>query len=110
MTTPPMSSDTTGVMIRTYRFRLKPTAAQHNRQRAALDRSRYLYNAALEERIDCCRKTGQGSTFFQQSDALTVLRKDGIVFSRSMETAPLKALDHAYKAFGCAMRINLRLE
>jgi len=97
-------------MIRTYRFRLKPTAAQHNRQRAALDRSRYLYNAALEERIDCCRKTGQGSTFFQQSDALTVLRKDGIVFSRSMETAPLKALDHAYKAFGCAMRINLRLE
>lgn len=86
-------------MIRTYRFRLKPTAAQHNRLRAALDRSRDLYNAALAERIDCYRKTGKGRSYFDQTAALGELRKDGAIFAWAMEAAPLKAVDLAYKAF-----------
>ena len=55
------------MLVRTYRFKLKPTRAQHGRLREALERSRQLYNAALEERIDCYRKTGKGRTYFQQS-------------------------------------------
>ena len=86
-------------LIRTFRFRLKPTRAQHNRLREALEYSRQLYNAALEERIDCYRKTGKGRSYIDQCAALTVLRKSGGVYSVSMERAPLKALDLAYKAF-----------
>lgn len=56
--------------FRTYRLRLKPTKAQHAALREALEHSRNLYNAALEERIDCYRKTGKGRTFFDQGKAL----------------------------------------
>lgn len=87
-------------MIRTYRFKLKPTRAQHSRLREALEHSRQLYNAALEERIDCYRKTGRGRTYIDQTASLTQLRKDvASPFSCSMERAPLKAVDLAYKAF-----------
>lgn len=86
-------------LIRTFRFKLKPTKAQHNRLRDALEHSRQLYNAALEERIDCYRKTGKGRTFFEQCRALAELRKDGARYASSMERAPLRALDVAYKAF-----------
>ncbi|GAO78687.1 RNA-guided endonuclease TnpB family protein [Sphingopyxis sp. C-1] len=86
-------------MILTYRYRLLPTRAQHGRLRAALEHSRQLYNAALEERIDCYRKTGKGRTYFDQTAALTQLRQDGTPYTWGMESAPLKALDLAYKAF-----------
>ncbi|MGX7895447.1 RNA-guided endonuclease InsQ/TnpB family protein [Tsuneonella sp. HG222] len=86
-------------LIRTYRFRLKPTRAQHAGLRAALEHSRQLYNAALEERIDCYRKTGKGRTFFDQCRGLTELRKTDSFYSVSMERAPLQALDQAYRAF-----------
>jgi putative transposase len=91
----------TKTVIRTFRFKLKPTRAQHQYLRDALEHSRQLYNAALEERIDCYRKTGHGRTYFDQTSALTALRNDEN-FSRyaiSMQRAPLKAVDFAYKAF-----------
>lgn len=86
-------------MNRTYRFRLKPTAAQHNRLREALEHSRQLYNAALEERIECYRKTGKSRRYNDQCAGLTELRKDGSPYAVSMERAPLKALHLAYEAF-----------
>ncbi len=86
-------------MILSYRYKLKPTAAQHRALREALDHCRHLYNAALTERIDCYRKTGRGRTLFDQYKALTELRKSGSRYSAVMERAPLKALDEAYKAF-----------
>lgn len=88
-----------GKMLIAYRYRLLPTRGQHGRLRAALERSRQLYNAALEERIDCYRKTGKGRSFFDQSAALTELRQSGTPYAHSMERAPLKALDLAYRAF-----------
>lgn len=94
-----MSTDDKSVLVRNYRFKLKPTRAQHDRLRAALEHSRQLYNAALEERIDCYRKTGKGRSYFDQTKALTELRRDGTPYSQSMERAPLRALDLAYKAF-----------
>lgn len=84
---------------RTYRFKLKPTRAQHNRLREALEHSRQLYNAALEERIDCYRKTGKGLSFFDQCAGLNEIRHEGAPWAHSMQRAPLKALDLAYKAF-----------
>lgn len=88
-----------GKMLIAYRYRLLPTRGQHSRLRAALERSRQLYNAALEERIDCYRKTGTTRNFFDQSAALTELRADGSPYAHCMERAPLKALDLAYRAF-----------
>ena len=87
-------------LIRAFRFKLKPTRAQHGRLRDALEHSRQLYNAALEERIDCYRKTGQGRSYFDQTKALTEFRQsEGSIYTPSMERAPLKALDLAYRAF-----------
>lgn len=86
-------------LVRTYRFRLKPTRAQHNRLREALEHSRQLYNAALEERIDCYRKTGNGRSYANQCAALTELRSEGSPYAVSMERAPLRSLDLAYRAF-----------
>ncbi len=89
----------TEMLSRTYRFKLKPTKAQHDQLRAALEHSRQLYNAGLEERIDCYRKTGKGLTLFDQSRSLTEWRQGGTIYAHSMERAPLAALDLAYKAF-----------
>ena len=36
-----------------------------------LEDQRQLYNAALEERIDCYRKSGKGLTYFDQCKSLT---------------------------------------
>lgn len=95
-----VNQPTQKMLIRTYRFKLKPTRAQHIRLREALEHSRQLYNAALEERIDCYRKTGKGMSFFDQSKALAQLRaSEGSIYASTMERAPLKALDLAYKAF-----------
>lgn len=86
-------------LIRTYRFKLKPTRAQHNALRDALENSRQLYNAGLEERIDCYRKTGKTLSYFDQCAALTIYRESDSKYAVSMQRAPLKALGLAYKAF-----------
>lgn len=88
-------------LIRTYRFKLKPTAAQHNRLREALEHSRLLYNAALEERIDCYRKTGKGLSFMDQCLSLTHLREcaDYARFPAVMQRGALRNVDKAYAAF-----------
>jgi len=46
------------MQVLTYKYRLLPTRKQHAALQAILDSQRSLYNAALEERIDCYRKTG----------------------------------------------------
>ena len=42
----------------TYRYRLLPLKSQHPASERLIEAQRELYNAALEERIDCYRKTG----------------------------------------------------
>lgn len=86
-------------LVRSFRFRLKPSSSQHGALRIALERSRQIYNAALEERIDCYRKTGKSLSYYDQSAALGILRKEERRFAWAMEAAPLKALDLAFKAF-----------
>ena len=61
-------------MILTYKFRLLPTRAQHSALARVLEDQRQLYNAALQERIECYRKTGKGRTYFDQCKALVELR------------------------------------
>jgi putative transposase len=89
-------------VILTYRYRLLPLKCQHR----ALDRlcasQRELYNAALEERIDCYRKTGKTRTYIDQCTALTECRRelpDMTVLPANLQRWTLKRLDEAFQGF-----------
>lgn len=97
-----MSADpSVATQMLTYKFRLNPSRGQHDKLRSALDHTRELYNAALEERIDCYRKTGNGRSFFDQAKGLTELRSDPAwaTYSVAMQRWPLKQVDLAFAAF-----------
>lgn len=87
--------------ILTYKMRLLPSRGQHDKLRAALDHTRDLYNAALEERIDCYRKTGRGRSWQDQCKGLTELRADPAwtIYSATLQRWPLKRVDLAFAAF-----------
>jgi putative transposase len=89
-------------VILTYRYRLLPLKSQHR----ALDRlcamQRELYNAALEERIDCYRKTGKTRTYIDQCKALTQCRHELADMGElpvKLQRWTLKRLDDAFQGF-----------
>ena len=61
------SGQMTAVTVhRMIRYRLLPgKASGYQLLDRILEDQRQLCNAALEERIDCCRKTGKGLTYFR---------------------------------------------
>lgn len=85
----------------TYRYRLLPTRGQHQRLQDALEHSRQLYNAALEERIGAYKKIGKTVTRYDQQKSLTVLREDPAwaVYSPTLQRWPLAQIDLAFRAF-----------
>jgi putative transposase len=90
------------MQVLTYKYRLLPTRKQHEALIAVLDSQRVLYNAALDERIDCYRKTGHGLSYIDQSKALTQCRRDipeMATLPVNIQRGTLKRLDGAYKAF-----------
>ena len=61
-----------------------------------------LWNAALEERIECYRKTGESISFYDQCKSLTVIRANDESFRQftvEAQRTPLNRLDKAFKAF-----------
>ena len=67
-----------------------------------LEEQRQLYNAALEERIDCYRKTGGGRSYFDQCKALTECRRDIPEMAEcavAIQRGTLKRLDEAFRHF-----------
>jgi putative transposase len=89
-------------VILTYRYRLLPLKSQHRELDRLCASQRELYNAALEERIDCYRKTGKTRVYIDQCKALTKCRHE----LPDMEAVPpnlqrwtLKRLDEAYQGF-----------
>ena len=50
--------------------------ATHGRLEKALELGRQLYNAALQERIECYEKTGRSIGPYDQYKRLTVIRSD----------------------------------
>ncbi len=67
-----------------------------------LESQRQLYNAALEERIDCYRKTGKSLTYFDQTKALTECRRELPEMASvavAVQRGTLKRLDEAFKGF-----------
>jgi putative transposase len=63
---------------------------------------RQLYNAALEERIDCYRKTGKTLTYIDQYKALTQCRRELPEMGElpvNLQRWTLKRLDNAFQGF-----------
>ncbi len=89
-------------MFLTMKCRLMPSRAKRDRLAALVEGQRVLYNAALEERIGCFRKTGRSVTCFDQCKALTECRLD-IPEMRDvpaqLQRGTLKRLDEAFKGF-----------
>lgn len=89
-------------MLLTYKYRLNPEKRQHRALERILEQQRQLYNAALEERIECYAKTGRSISEVDQSRSLTLIRADDPAFAlvqRRIQRATLKRLDRAYKMF-----------
>ncbi len=63
-------------MFLTMKYLLSPSRAKLRRLTELVDDQRLLYNAALEERIGCYRKTGKSLTYFDQTKALTECRRE----------------------------------
>ena len=63
-------------MIRSYKCRAKISRSGHEELSRVFQLCADLYNACLEERIDCYRKTGKGRTYYDQCKALTEVRAD----------------------------------
>ena len=84
-------------------YRLLPqTRSSWRRLERVLEDQRQLYNAALEERIDCYRKTGKGRTYFDQCKALTECRRDLPEMAEcpvAIQRGTLKRLDGAFQHF-----------
>ena len=87
---------------RTYRCRVSMTAAAHNQLDSLFRDCAALYNAALEERTDCYRKTGRTITYYDQCKSLTEIRRDLDGFSDlslQVQRGVLARLDRAFQAF-----------
>jgi putative transposase len=89
-------------MILTYRYRLLPLKSQHRALERLCNAQRALYNAGLEERIDCYRKTGKTRTYIDQCKALTQCRgelPDMAQLPVNLQRWTLKRLDDAFQGF-----------
>jgi len=89
-------------VILTHRYRLQPLKSQHRALERLLHGQRELYNAALEERIDCYRKTGKARTYIDQCKGLTEWRREFPEWGElpaNLQRWTLKRLDEAFQGF-----------
>jgi len=107
-------------MRRAYKFRLRPTAKQHDRLRACLNYHRDLYNAALQERRDAYERVVRRSpeyygdkrpkmpvNYYTQQAQLPEIRAmlgDLAVGGSASEQGTLRQLDKAFA--NCFRRIK----
>ena len=87
-------------MVRTFVFKLKPTAAQAIGLERCLRTTRDVYNAALEQRIAAWRN-GEHRSWVDQSREIKDLREAGLLDDCHVHTVQhaLRRLDLAYAAF-----------
>jgi putative transposase len=89
-------------VILTYRYHLLPLKSQHRALERLCAAQRELYNAALEERIDCYRKTGKTRTYIDQCKALTECRHALPEMGElpvTLQRWTLKRMDNAFQGF-----------
>lgn len=96
-------TDTPGTLVvRSYKYRVLPSKAQHAALAEILESQRVLYNAALEERISYYSKTGKSRSYMDQCKAVTQCRADMPEMAGlpvRLQRATLKRLDEAFAGF-----------
>jgi putative transposase len=97
-------------MIKTYKYRLYPTAKQINVLIKQLNGHRFLYNQALTQRKEIYEQTGKGISYTTQAtELLPKLRKENETialcnYSSSQQT--LRRLDKSFKSFFRRIKAN----
>ncbi len=89
-------------MIRTYKCRAVVSKSGHKRLTEIFAMSAELYNAGLESRIDCYKRTGKGRSLYDQYKELVEVRGTIAEFeavSSIVFRGVLSRLDKAYKSF-----------
>lgn len=89
-------------MILSYKYRLLPTKKQHAALERILEDQRQLYNAALQERIDCYRLTRRGITYVDQCKSLSEWRKsddEARAMPLNIQRWTIRRVDLAFAAF-----------
>lgn len=97
-----MADEDVQSIVLSYKYRLLPTRAQHRALERILEDQRQLYNAALQERIDCYRKTRKGLTYIDQCKSVVQWRSEDLCAAgipANLQRWTLKRIDDAYKAF-----------
>ena len=89
-------------MIRTYKCRAKLTRSGHEALSRVFGMCTTLYNACLEERIDCYKKTGESRSYYDQCKGLTEVRADDPEYANisvQVFRGVVGRIDKAYKRF-----------
>ena len=89
-------------MIRTYKCRVKLSRPGHEALSRIFGMCATLYNACLEERIDCYKKTRKSRSYYDQCKELTEVRADDPEYadiSVQVFRGVVGRIDKAYKSF-----------
>lgn len=89
-------------MIRTYKCRVKLSRSGHEALTKVFGMCATLYNACLESRIDCYKKTRKSRTYYDQCKELTEVRADDPEYagiSVQVFRGVVGRIDKAYKSF-----------
>lgn len=89
-------------LYKTYKYRLNPTKSQVDKINQWLGTCRFLYNSALEHRINTYQKTGKSVHRYAQHKELPAIKKDmpwvADVYSTVL-IATIDRLDRSYNTF-----------
>ena len=91
-------------MIKTFKYKLRPTKAQRETFAQWLGTCRFLYNIALEHRISHYQSTGKGVNYYDQANQLKSIKKlesfewIGRVPSQTLQDV-LERLEKTYQSF-----------
>ena len=94
--------ESTAIITRTHTRTAKLSKGGHKKVRDFIAMQAILYNSALEERIDCYRKTGQSISFYDQCKSLTEIRADDAEYGKysvHVMRSCLNRLDKAFKNY-----------
>ena len=83
-------------MNKTYKFRLYPNNEQKDILQKTLNTCRFIYNIALEDRINCYQRTGKGLSYYDQAQWLKEL--DNNIYSQVIQDVLIR-LNKAYDNF-----------
>lgn len=86
----------------TFKYRCLPTKAQHEALAKILDDQRFLYNAALQERIDAYRRARKSISYIDQCKSLTEIRKalsEWAAYPLNLQRGTLDRLEKAFQGF-----------